>query len=86
MRRQRAADVRVSGAAALPLPWPTSGRVRRRVRRLSDLLLSGRVPVSRKIILRLANSSADRQRYELGQMRRGKRPLAAKTDVFDAKD
>lgn len=37
VRQQRVADVRVSGAAAVPLPWPTSGQVRRRVRRLSEL-------------------------------------------------
>lgn len=47
------------------------------------LLKSGLNP---KVIRAIANTHPCRQRYEMEQVRLGKRPFSTKTDVFDTKD
>jgi hypothetical protein len=47
------------------------------------LLLSGHPFLSRKIVLQLSRSSAERQQYELEQVRQKRRPYSTKTTVFD---
>ena len=47
------------------------------------LLLSGHRFVTPKILIRLKNSSPQRQRFEIEQLRQGIRPFSAKTTTFD---
>lgn len=47
------------------------------------LIESGHQHLDRETILRLSRRTPERQRYELGQLRQGRRPFSTKSVVFD---
>lgn len=79
-RRERTASARVSGDdyhRAVAIIAANCGREAR------ALLQSGHPFLTPAVVLSLARTAPERQAFELAEVRAGRRPFSAKTDVFD---